>query len=125
MNVRLVFLSLLIITLTAAGDAAGRLNLNVSPAVAFAPANLTVRATIESDPQNQAVTIVAESPDFYRSSEIALEGDRAPRTTMLQFRALPTGTYEVKATLFGPGGRARAVARQQVNVVSTPRGETR
>jgi hypothetical protein len=124
MNLRLVFLSALIVTFTATGGAADRLNLNVSPAVAFAPANLTVRATIESDPENHAVTIVAESADFYRSSEIALEGDRAPRTTMLQFRALPTGSYEVKATLFGPDGRPRAIARQQVNVISTPRGDT-
>jgi len=56
------------------------ITMKVSPAVAFAPANLVVRATIPSDADNRAVEIAAESPNFYRSSEIELEGDKAART---------------------------------------------
>ena len=122
MTVRFIVPFSLIFTLMIVpGRAADRLSLNVSPAVAFAPANLTIRAIVPSAPDNQAIRIVAESPDYYRASEIGLEGDQAPRTTMLQFRALPTGTYEVTATLLGSGGHRLAIARQQVNVVATPR----
>jgi hypothetical protein len=32
-------------------------------------------------------------------------------------------SYDVKATLLGPGGQQRAMVRQQVNVISTPRGD--
>ena len=98
------------------------LAMRVSPAVSFAPANLIVRATIEADASNRAVEIIAESPEFYRSSEIELDGDNAPRTSTFEFRSLPQGTYEVKAILYGNDGHARAQARQQVNVIPSGAG---
>ena len=64
---------------------------------------------IEADQDNRAVEIIAESADFYRSSEIQLEGDKAPRTTNFEFRSLPPGTYEVRALLIGTGGRAARI----------------
>jgi hypothetical protein len=91
--------------------------------VAFAPANLIVRTRIEADAQNRAVEIVAESTEFYRSSEIQLDGENAPVTSTFEFRSLPPGTYEVKATLLGPGGAARASVRQQINVISSGAGQ--
>jgi hypothetical protein len=100
-----------------------RLALRVSPSVSFAPANLVVRATIAADAQNRAVEISAESPDFYRSSEIQLDGDRAPRTSVFGFRSLPPGSYEVKATLRGSSGEERASVSQQVNVIATGVGQ--
>jgi len=93
------------------------LALRVSPAVSFAPANLVVRATVEADAANRFMEVVAESTDFYRASTIQLEGEKAPRTNMFEFRSLPPGTYEVKATLIGSNGRARAHARQEINVM--------
>lgn len=99
-----------------------RIMLKVSPAVAFAPANLVVRATIPADADNRAVEIVAESDDFYRSSEIQLEGDRAARTNMFEFRSLPPGSYEVRATLVGANGQSRAMIRRQVNVIASGAG---
>jgi tartrate dehydratase alpha subunit/fumarate hydratase class I-like protein len=97
--------------------AAERLSLKVSPAVSFAPANLVVRATIQADAANRAVEVVAESNDFYRSSEIELDGENAPRTNMFEFRSIPSGTYEVRVTLRGGGGEQLANVRQQVNVI--------
>ena len=95
------------------------MTMKVSPAMAFAPANLVVRAMIEADAQNRAVAIIAESVDFYRSSEIQLEGDRAPHTSTIEFRSLPPGNYQVTAALFGADGRERAVVRQSVNIISS------
>lgn len=125
MKLRSVFFGLLI---SAAAFPAGarepdRLAMRVSPSICFAPANLVVRATIVADPDNRAVEIVAESPDFYRSSEIQLDGDRAPRTTVFEFRSLPPGSYEVKATLRGSSGEQRASVTQQVNVISSAGGQ--
>jgi hypothetical protein len=110
------------LTTTLPIGAGERITVRVSPAVAFAPANLIVRAMIEADEQNRAVQIIAESEDFYRSSEIQLEGDRAPRTSTFEFRSLPPGTYEVRALLLGAGGQHRAFARQQVNVIASGTG---
>jgi hypothetical protein len=122
---RVVLISLL--TVTAALPLGARekevMSLKVSPAVAFAPANLVVRATIENDAKNRAVEIVAESESFYRSSEIQLDGDRAPRTTSFEFRSLPQGVYEVRAVLYDESGEARSEVRQQVNVIASGPGE--
>ena len=105
--------------LVAAGPlgASERLSLRVSPAVSFAPANLVVRTTIQADAANRAVEVVAESNEFYRSSEIELDGENAPRTNTFEFRSLPSGTYEVRVTLRGGGGQQLANVRQQVNVI--------
>ena len=59
----------------------------------------------------------AESIDFYRSSEIELDGENAPRTNMFEFRSLPSGTYEVRVTLRAGDGHSVAHVRQQVNVI--------
>ena len=99
------------------------ITIRVSPAVAFAPANLRVRATIESNARNRSVEIVAESLDFYRSSEIQLDGDQAPRTSVFEFRSLPPGVYEVRATLIGSDGQERSAVRQQVNVIASGAGD--
>ena len=123
MKVRACVLGILMASTTLSLGAGERITMKVSPAVAFAPANLVVRTTIEADAGNRAVEIVAESADFYRSSEIQLEGDRAARTTTFEFRSLPQGTYEVRAKLFGADGQQRAAVRQQVNVIATGQGE--
>jgi hypothetical protein len=119
MKLRASLFGILMLTTSLPTGAGERITMKVSPAVAFAPANLVVRAMIEADAENRAVQIVAESPDFYRSSEVYLEGDKAARTSMIEFRNLPSGTYEVRALLLGAGGRQRAFARQQVNVISS------
>jgi hypothetical protein len=109
-------------TMTPHAGARDKLTLRVSPAVSFAPANLVVRATIEADASNRAVEISAESEDFYRSSEIQLDGTSAPRTSRFEFRSLPPGTYEVKAILYGVGGMLAEV-RQHVDVIASASGQ--
>jgi len=124
MKVRAAILfGVLLLTSILPAGAGEKITLRVSPAVSFAPANLIVRAQIERDAQNRAVEVVAESIEFYRSSEIPLDGENAPRTNTIQFRSLPPGTYQVTATLLGPGGAARAFVRQQINVIATGAGQ--
>jgi len=106
---------------TAVGGAKERVSMRVSPSFSFAPANLVIRATVEPDAQNRSLEVVADSAEFYRSSMIQLEGDRAPKTMMFQFRSLPPGDYELTATVKGPGGQTRAVTRSTVTVFEAGR----
>jgi len=99
-----------------------RLTIRVSPTVSFAPANLVVRTAISANADNRLVEIIAESEDFYRSSEVQLEGDRAPRIATFEFRSLPPGSYEVRAILRGSTGAERATVRQQINVLASAAG---
>jgi hypothetical protein len=123
MNVRAALFAILMLTTTLPLGAGERITMNVTPAVAFAPANLIVRATITADVDNRAVQIIAESEDFYRSSEIQLAGDQAARTSMFEFRSLPPGSYEVRANLIGANGQPRATIRQQINVIASGAGD--
>ena len=103
---------------TTAGRANERLSLKVTPRTAFAPVNLLVSVTIEPSASNRALTVVADSDDFYRSSEIPLEGDRAPHVVTVEFRGVPGGNYEITGMLIDPFGERRAVAQQVAHVLS-------
>jgi len=100
--------------------AAGRENLTiaVSPAVALAPASVRIRARIEPHPDNRLLTIVADGAAFYRSSEMQLEGEQAPKTIELWLRDVPGGDYQVYAILTDSAGRQRAVAHNTTKVIS-------
>jgi len=105
-------------TTTVAG-AKERISMQVSPAMSFAPANLLIRTRVEPDADNRAMEVIAESGEFYRSSAIQLEGDRAPRTVTFEFRSLPPGEYQVTAVVIGTDGQRRAIARSRANVMET------
>jgi hypothetical protein len=107
--------------LTTLAGADSRLALNVSPQQSFAPANLNVRLTIEPHEANRVVEVIAESEDFYRSSQVALEGDRGPRTVIVQFRSLPGGEYVVRGVVSDSTGRETAEQRQVIEVIPTGR----
>jgi hypothetical protein len=100
-----------------------QLRIAVSPAQSFAPSNLNIRARLVPHAENRALEVIAESDEFYRSSQITLEGERAPATIMFEFRSLPGGDYRVYGILTDSGGRQRAVAQQQVMVIPTGLGQ--
>lgn len=103
----------------AMGQAKEPLSVRVSPLQSFAPANLSIRATVEPDFNNRAMEVVADSEQFYRSSMIPLEGDRAPRVTLVKFLSLPSGDYDVTAVLIGADGHRRALAHAHVHVIES------
>ena len=94
------------------------ITMSVYPTVSTAPATVIVRATVKTDAGNRALEIQVDSPNFYRSSRVQLDGDRAPNTSMFEFRSLPSGEYEVTVVLIGDHGRPRASLRRQLIVVS-------
>jgi hypothetical protein len=100
-----------------------RLVMRVSPAVSYAPANLRVTTIVTSDKENRAIQVEAESDGFYRSSEIPLEGEEAPRTTVVEFRSIPGGNYTVRATLKGVNGREIARTQKSIDVIESNLGE--
>jgi hypothetical protein len=95
------------------------LRIRVSPATVVAPGFFTVRVNIEADAGNRRLRVVAESPDFFRSSEIQLDGANASPLSVFEFRDLPTGLYEVTGTLVGTDG-PRATVSQLARVQPSP-----
>jgi hypothetical protein len=87
-------------------------------ASSHAPACLTVQFSVEPDPENRVLVVAARTPSFYRSSEMELDGARAPRTTVFQLR-VPSDQYEVTGILVGQKG-PKATARTMVRVLGLP-----
>jgi hypothetical protein len=87
------------------------LRLQVSPTMTRAPADVTVRVSIEAAADNRLLEVVAESADFYRSSQIPIDGANAPPLSVFEFRNLPTGLYQVTGVLVRAGGQRSSVSR--------------
>jgi hypothetical protein len=119
MRIPAMLSALVALTVVSAG-AGEQLRIAASPAWSFAPADLSIRARVVPSAENRTLEIVAESGDFYRSSQIPLEGERAPATTMVEFRSLPSGDYVVYGILTDSSGRRRAIAEQSVKVLGVP-----
>ena len=94
------------------------LRISVSPAYSYAPSTLKVRVRLEPNAANRAVEIIVDGDDFYRSSEINVDGEQGPATVELSLRNVPGGDYQVVAVLKDHAGRPRARAGQEVTVMS-------
>jgi hypothetical protein len=80
-----------------------------------------VQTFTEPDAANRAIQVVAESPDSYRSSEVQLAGNAAPRRNTFEFKDMPSGTYEIHAVLLGSGGQQRALVVRKLEVMAHAR----
>lgn len=116
MRTKLLVCGALLAALPAAGNDGG-LRLSVTPEMAMEPAHVVVRALIEPDADNRLFSISADSGDYYRSSEMELDGVNAARASEFRYRDLPAGVYEVRAVLIGRNGQERASVRRTVTVV--------
>jgi len=97
--------------------ASEKLTLRVTPNVSSAPSTVIVRAYVTPDAGNRTLLVEADSGSFYRSSEIQLEGDKAPTLTEFRLNSLPSGEYTVSALLTDSKGE-ETVARKTVLVLS-------
>ena len=116
MRIRILLLAVLSLAVSPAG-AGDRVAVRVSPRIAFAPADLTVLAKLEAHPENRVMEIVAESDDFYRSSEIPLEGELAAKATFVRFQGLPSGRYSVSVIVRGSLGQRLGISHATVNIL--------
>ena len=87
------------------------LRMQVSPAVSRAPAWLTVRIHIDAPPDSRFLRVTAESSDFYRSSQIPVDGKNDTPLKVFEFANLPSGTYDVTGVLLGTFGTQATVSR--------------
>jgi len=88
-----------------------RMTMKVSPSMTVAPGFVRIEARVESDASNRSLRIIAESDDFYRSSDIPLDGENGPNIAVVDLRQLPTGVYEVTGILVGTNGQRAATTR--------------
>ena len=102
------------IGLLLATDPAGageKLTLRVTPNVSSAPSTVIVRAYVTPNAKNRVLHVEADSGSFLRSSEIQLDGEKAPTLTEFRLASLPSGEYIVTAMLKDDVGEETVVRR--------------
>ena len=95
------------------------MTMTVTPAQALAPSPLRVRVRIEPSAENRSLTVSADSGGFYRSSEIQLDGERAPKTIEVEFREVPEGDYDILGVVRDSVGHQRFASRRSANVIGS------
>jgi hypothetical protein len=121
MRATLILFAALSLTTTAA-NGGEQVRVVASPLVSFAPSNVRIQVRIVPSDENRALEVVAESDEFYRSSQIPLEGAMAPAAMQFEFRDLPGGDYHVYGVLTDSAGGQRAVAHQTLRVLPSGAG---
>jgi hypothetical protein len=93
-----------------------RIDVRVSPTVAMAPAYVRALVTIPREASNRLLRVSLDSGDFYRSSDLPLEGAQAAFSHQLTWRSVPSGLYVVTAELYA-SGELKEVVRREIRVV--------
>jgi hypothetical protein len=78
---------------TAAAPRAHIVSGRATPAASQAPSS-----------DNRLLRVTIDSEDYFRGSEIQLDGAAAPLGHFIDWKQIPPGTYELTATLIGPDG---------------------
>jgi hypothetical protein len=103
-----VLLLLAFLAVPAAAEDA--VTVRVTPQLCVEGSNVRITVNVARHDDNRLLTIVADSPDFFRSSAIQLSGDRSAVQHLLLLKAVPSGTYEVRATLTRENDEKKSVS---------------
>ena len=116
MKINLLAAVTTVAVLSASGStgASEKLLMRVTPNVSNAPSTVIVKATIARNAENRWLHIEADSGSFFRSSDIELDGDRAPVVTEIHLNNLPGGEYTVVGVLRNNVGDETTVRRTAI-----------
>ena len=111
----------------AAGVFAGSLHLSadeaisitVRPAVTSFRGSAQLKVLVARDEKNRSLVWEVDGPDYYRSSSMDLDGAAAARSYFFVVKDLPSGEFEVRATVRRNDSSA-AVDRSTIKVVGGP-----
>lgn len=99
---------------------ASLLTLKATPLQAFAPVKLTIQLSVEPKPDNRFVIITLDNGEYMRSTQLSLEGDKSTKTQPpFEFRDIPPGDYELRATLYDNSQSIVDVVRLTVHVIGS------
>lgn len=96
------------------------LDVSVRPSVTFAPGSARIVARVEPHEDNRVLIIEADSPAFYRSSHVQLDGEHSARVHPLLLKGIPAGEYKITVRLRDSDG-VRAVASGALEVIGEQR----
>ena len=91
------------------------LGIHLERTVLTAPGVLRITVAVSRRDVNRSFSVEAESDNYYRRSDVSLEGGTAPRLHTIVYRGVPEGRYIIRVELSGVS-TVLALARQQAVV---------
>ncbi len=104
---------------TAASPAEPTLQLRLTKKYTFSPGYVQSVIRVSPHPDNRLLRVTLDSADYYRSSDIELDGAEAATSHFLNWASLPAGHYDIVVTLFGPQG-PRGQSTDVLDVIGMP-----
>src|SRR5262245_51937607 len=112
-----LILSGAMLSCTTSANASESIRVRVPTSALMAPATLRVYIIVEPHADSRLLRVSAASEELFRSSEMPLEDDGGARVTVLYFRDLPSGSYDVTAEVIGVDGKRRGRATSSVTIL--------
>jgi hypothetical protein len=85
------------------------------------PATIRLTVAVEPDERNRTLVVQADGERLFRSSQVALDGDKGQRIHTVEFKNLPAGYYVLRAEVLS-SAEVRGAAEQTL-VVGEPGAE--
>ena len=85
------------------------ITVRVTPAFAIEGSPVQAMVRVARHAENRLLRITVDSENYFRSSDVELDGENAAITHYLPMNSLPAGEYAFLAVVYGPSGeRARS-----------------
>ena len=75
------------------------ISIAVRPAVTVSRGSAQLKVLVARNERNRTLTWEVDGPNFFRSSQMAMEGASAPRSWFFMVHDLPEGEYNIRATV--------------------------
>ena len=98
---------------------ADELTLRMTPRFVSAPGFLRSLIRVAPNDANRVLRVEIDSEGYYRSSDIQLDGASAPMSHFVDWKDVPAGKYDLKVSVIGPSGDARAVRSLNFQVLGS------
>lgn len=63
------------------------------------PATVRIKVAVEPKADNRMLRVEADGDQYFRASDLVLEGDKEARHHTVEFKNLPAGDYVIRATV--------------------------
>ena len=80
------------------------LEVRLATKFAFGPATVQTLVWVSPHPDNRRLRVLIDGDQFTRSSDTQLDGGDAAKHYFFLWQSLPSGTYSIVATVYGPLG---------------------
>jgi hypothetical protein len=98
-----------------------KLTVRVTPLVRVTRGDASGMVSVPRHADNRVLRVILESEDYYRASDVQLDGEDAPQSHSFYWRDVPPGSYRVTVQVYGTEGLRGSTSIGSTASISTER----